>query len=971
MSSRLPDKLRMNVLSPMVAVVLLSLWCSACCADVSSLEPTLRQVNYVAIRVPRGSQIQCQATCLAQGNRYQDALSCRLVRPDGFVAAAIRVPPEEQATLVAKADWDGICAIEANSGWNLARMSILQDTPYAYRSGLDRPMQTVRAWGPLYFHVPKGTKYFNIWIRASVTREGLHLTIRDPSGEVVRDEEGDFDARTKIQILVPKGQDAAAWSIEVSRPKQTGLYLDDVTVELGRHLPPFLAPKPEWATLFAGDWHYDAESSKASTRLLKTKPSLDPFPGITGPQINDAYSRDMTEGWKTSLPFTYILDYGSNHLNNADYVPMVATAPPVLLHLGKDVPLNHGWGPVKALGGENQAYGTGESIDRLSPEQVRERMDALRQMVDSLHKSGVRWVTPYICGMTVNGDHKRRTGFWEFYDHWDAYRSLGLGPRPDADPFDWLQRRSDGSPLQYYRYDYPTEYYAAFKTNHRYAACWHADGWRTWLCEVVRFAARCGQDGVFVDNACSQRCQCSRCLAAFRQFLKGRFTADRAASLFGNTPLDEVTFPDKQNTALYAEMNRFWCETVHEELATLKAVGTKELGREFIVFPNGGRPSFIQRGLMDTDFVMFEKSHGVYGTHPGLVLSPVFEGVKLRTYNDNLFEHKFVQCLHRRVRPIILSRAGWPQRPPWRLLNANAARLGMAECGAFSGGGGFLLRPDFGVYHDALNEYRRFFETHPRLYAGLDTYAQVAVLACPEQDWLGNGAHMTAVHSLTDQLSESHVLFDYVSEVRLTKDVLGRYQTVFCPEFRVVSDEQLNVIADHVQSGGKLVIVGEFANEDEAAAERQPGTSRRDALMVDDARTTLTYGRGTVTRCTQAEAALAALGTAAPVLTGPDTELVRHVKVNGFVSPRSSSRRIVVHVVNYNVPLGVNAPNPTWIDGLELHVPLPEGAQVESCTAYAPGEAEPVNPPFVIKNGRAEIRLPQLHIYQVIEVCGS
>ena len=649
-----------------------------------------------------------RAVCRRANGVYRDLLKCRLIRPNGFVAASAHVRPKEETTLEAMADWDEACAVEMNSGWNLARIRFPEETPHAYRSSLNGPLQTVRAWGPLHFHVPKGTPYFNIWVRASVTREGLHLTIRNAAGEVVRDEEGDFDARTKIQILIPKGQDAAAWSIEVSKPKQPGLYLDDVSVELGRHLPPFLATKPEWATLFAGDWRYDPQTPKTPARFTETKPKLDAFRGVTGPEIDQAYSRDTKSGWKTTLPFTYILDYGSKHLGNADYVPMVKSAPPALLHLGKDVPLNHGWGPVRALGGENQAYGSGESIDRLSPKQVRERIVALRQMVDALHKSGVRWVTPYVCGMTVNGDHESRTGFWEFYDRWDEYRPLGLSPRPGDDPFGWLQRHSDGSVLQYYRYNYPGEYYPPFKTNHRYAACWHADGWRTWLCEVVRFAAQCGHDGVFVDNACSQRCQCARCLTAFRQFLKNKSAAAHAGKFAGSNSLDSLTFPDKQETLLYAELNRFWCETAREELATLKAVGTKELGREFIVFPNGGRPTFIQRGLMDADFVMFEKSHGVYGTHPGLVLSPVFEGMKVRAYNDNLFEHKFVQCLRRRVKPIILSRAGWPQRPPWQMLNPNAARLGMAECGAFSGGGGFLLRPDFGVYHDALNEYRRF-----------------------------------------------------------------------------------------------------------------------------------------------------------------------------------------------------------------------------------------------------------------------
>jgi hypothetical protein len=945
----------------------------AFCANVRAGEtptatPTLRYVNHLAVQTARGSEIRCTTAHRPPGSRvWRDWLSTRLIRPDGFVASSARVRPGESAELAVEADWDGLCAVEINPGSSLVYVRFASETPHAYRSSIDAPLTTVGAWGPLCFFVPKETAYFNIWIRASVTREGLHYTVRSPLGEVVRDEEGDFDARTKVQIAVPKGQDGAAWSIELSRPTQRGLYLDDVRLELGRHLPPFLTPKPEWAAAFAGNWQYDPDAPVASTRLPDTEPTVEPFHGAAGAEIERAYSRDTDDGWKTTLPLTYILDYGAEHLGNNDYLESVRSAPPALLHLGKDVPLNHGWGPIRALGGENQAHGSGEDIDRISPGEVGKRIAGLRRMVDRLHAAGVRWVTPYVCGMTLDGDPQRRTGFWDFYDHWDDYRSLGLCPRPTADPFDWLQRRADGSALQYYRYNYPDKYYPAFKTNHRFAACWHSDGWRTWLSEVVRFAARCGYDGVFVDNACSQRCQCPCCLTAFREYLKRHFTADEARRLFAADSFDDVAFPEKGATLLEAEMTRYWCETIRGQLATLKAIGSNELGREFVVFPNGGRPAYIQRALMDADFVMFEKSIGDYGTHPGLVLSPLFESVVVRAYNDNVFEHKFVQCLRRRVKPIILSRAGYPQRPPERILNANAARLGMAECGAFSGGGGFLLRPYFDVYHDALNEYRRFFETHPDLYAGLDSYAQLAVLACPEQDWQGNRTHMMAVRSLTDRLTEAHVLFDYVSEARLNKDVLQRSPAVVAADLRVVSETQLGELLRYANDGGHLVAIGDFATEDESLAKRLAGASRWAPLLTVASGSTEPCGRGRVTRCEEPDVVSAAIGANAAVLACGDEQGAAHVKVNAFRTLRGSPERIVVHLVNYNVPLGVNAVDPIPIDDIELNLPLPPGAHAKSATTHAPDEPD-VQLPLESTDCRACLRLPRLGIYRVVEI---
>ncbi len=273
---------------------------------------------------------------------------------------------------------------------------------------------------------------------------------------MVREEDGDFDERTKVQILLPKGKslDGQAWSLEISRPTNPGLHLDDVSVELGRHLPPFLAPKPEWAEVMGRDWKYEEGAASAKTRFDPTEPKEEPFAGIHNKEIDAAYYRDVSKGWKTTLPFTYVLDYGPRHVSNPDriltiqdrekvpqiqgdseYVNRVGTAPPSLLHLGKDVALNHGWGPVKSLGGENEAYGRGDFVTRLTPDQVKDRIATMRELAGDLREAGVRWVIPYICAMTINGNHEKRSGFWEFYDHWDEYRSLGLGPRPASDPF--------------------------------------------------------------------------------------------------------------------------------------------------------------------------------------------------------------------------------------------------------------------------------------------------------------------------------------------------------------------------------------------------------------------------------------------------------------------------------------------------------------------------------------------------------
>jgi len=540
-----------------------------------------------------------------------------------------------------------------------------------------------------------------------------------------------------------------------------------------------------------------------------------------------------------------------------------------------------------------------------------------------------------------------------------------------ADPFAWLQLTREGKPRIYYGYNYPDEFYPPFGDNHRFAACWKTNGWRTWLSDVVRFVARCDFDGVFVDNGTSQRCECQRCLAAFRQFISEHYSVDESKRLFRYTP-DRVGFPGKDDLLLQAELKRYWCQTLSKQMAELKRVGSDALGREFIIFPNGGRPAYIQRGLANTDFVMFEKSHGEYGTHPGTAMVPIANGIHARACNDNIFEYKFVQSLRSRVRPVILSRPGYPQRQSWLVLNHQAARLGIAECGAFSGGGGFLLRPRFDVYHDALNEGRRFFEEHPQLFAGLDSYARVGVLTWPEQGWLGDPVHMGAVRRLTKALCERHVLFDFIPETTFCQAALQRYSTLVAPRVHAISEEDLKTLEDYVRTGGKLVTVGDFAPQNERLEQRIIDNTTWGGPLAASPATPSALGNGTVRRYDDEQSAATGLAGQYTVLTGsPETTSPRLacVRVNAYRSlPGTATQRTVVHIVNYNIELGVDEKTVSPITGLTVRILLPRGTSVLSASSVCPESDTVTDLSPSMEGGTVALALPPLTVYRVVEL---
>ncbi|MEA3400271.1 MAG: hypothetical protein U9R79_03400 [Armatimonadota bacterium] len=703
--------------------------------------------------------------------------------------------------------------------------------------------------------------------------------------------------------------------------------------------------------------------------------------------------------WRTQPPITYVLDYGSNHLGNPDYIPAVAQSPPTLLHLGKDVVMTHNWGPIQALGGENQAHGRGDDIRRLTPAETRERYEGLTEMVRGLHEAGVRWVCPYICSITLGGHHERRTGFWEFYDHWDEYRDeFDLPPRPELDPAEWMQRDPDGSMKSTYGVEPDEdEFYPPYEPNMRYAACVNNPGWRTWIDTVARLVAEVGYDGAFVDNSSTQRCYCRFCQAKFQDFLRAKYTDEQIRELFGadpgQVPLALQPQPDEPMTLGWVESRRFWRQSIHDHQQAIREAGL-QASDHFILFPNGGhhRPASVKNSFQDSDYVMYELSVGDYGTHPGLVRSRIVEDIHLNVRNHHTWQLKYTAAVRERVSPLLLTRGGYPNIKPNQALNVPTAELGNAEAAAFGSGAGFLLRPRWDRYGSVLNTYRAFFEAHADLYEGLLPYAQVAVAAFGDQNLYEHQDHISSVQQITDELVNAHVLFDYVVEDRFTAEELGQYRTVIVPDVKYASPEQIAALESYMEGGGRAMIIGGTPTHDLQVrpldAEALP-----DVMRPTDDDSPIRYqrqGQGSwlwisqvpldrlgaaiaaphdtlAAGYTSFEQFTAALSTAeyaerlsiAPG-TGPG------LRVNAFAAPDGS--RLVLHVLNYDVELG-GEPAPVQAkQNIDLHLPLPQGTEVASVIAFSPDRQEPASLGHRVEDGRALITLPSLRIYEVLQI---
>src|SRR5208282_4533139 len=245
----------------------------------------------------------------------------------------------------------------------------------------------------------------------------------------------------------------------------------------------------------------------------------------------------------TSLPATYLINYSQNHLSDAGFVSRMAEAPSSLLHLGHDCPFTAHWGPraIPLPVPDMSQYRL------LTPQETSERFRAIKTMVVELHGAGVEIIFPYINSQQMGGDIEKRLGFWEFYDHWDEYRSFALPPRPQTDPAEWLQRDPGGRIL----FNNPAAY-PGYAPQFFYSPCPNNEYWRTWLRFVVGSIAQAGFDGVFVDDNIIH-CYCRYCQEDFKQYLRSRYTPGELRSGFGTREVDKIGMCSQADKTAWAK----------------------------------------------------------------------------------------------------------------------------------------------------------------------------------------------------------------------------------------------------------------------------------------------------------------------------------------------------------------------------------------------------------------------------------
>ena len=163
-------------------------------------------------------------------------------------------------------------------------------------------------------------------------------------------------------------------------------------------------------------------------------------------------------------------------------------------------------------------------------------------------------VVKYLLGDKSKDPAHPTGGFFEFYNNlWDEEV---LGPKPVADPLDLLQKNADGTPIVHDDSD--------AKPYGVYFGCLNNPHWRAVLKAWVKRGLDLGVDGYVINYFYRHNCVCEHCAAAFKAYLKERFTAAEMKEKFGIEDVDTHEFDEivarhdpKKSTPLRLEMHRF------------------------------------------------------------------------------------------------------------------------------------------------------------------------------------------------------------------------------------------------------------------------------------------------------------------------------------------------------------------------------------------------------------------------------
>lgn len=342
-------------------------------------------------------------------------------------------------------------------------------------------------------------------------------------------------------------------------------------------------------------------------------------------------------------------------------------------------------------------------------------------------------------------------GFFHFYRNlWDEKQ---LGPKPVADPLEFLEQGPDGKPIVNNSYQ--------IGGMHEYWACLRNPAWQRVLKAWVKHGIDRGLDGFIANYFYRHNCLCSHCQSGFRGYLGERFSADELQRQFeindvATQPFDEIVYWHKpeESTPLRREMLR-WSQISNKQIFDEVFIRHgRSLKPGLIVaqwnhLGNFGQISGDERCLLPRelwgqgeDYLWYSTGDAANTTH--LEQRFLGEGTLQARYIRGAFDDK----------PFTLGK-----------YENTRIRVAIAELAANGGAPmGFYARFTDPAARLELARYYQFIRRYESVYKANRPHAEVVLLFPRTAVHAGDISGVATFRELGTRLLDAHILFDVLPD---------------------------------------------------------------------------------------------------------------------------------------------------------------------------------------------------------------
>lgn len=601
-----------------------------------------------------------------------------------------------------------------------------------------------------------------------------------------------------------------------------------------------------------------------------------------------------------------------------EFVDFLAEARPQVVQMGFYGPQMYGLAGTEAGGGYPM---------RLPVQGIREVLDWQKDFNQKVHELGGKVLGHFT--MTIAwGTPDPKEGFPQFYDeHWPTDL---LGEKPVADISELLQRLPDGEILVGDRYDFPWV-----------VGCNNSPHWLELHKRMVRVAINeCDVDGFVSLYNYNHGCACEYCNRGFRAYLTERYTAAEIQEQFNIDDLDAFQLDgklgkvagwvDKESphpVALQVEAMRFsqvsW-KRHYDEIFI-------EVGRELkpdLILGSWNHLGYLstgeERNVMPKELWGREEDLLWYST--GGNAGTVADG----DAGTRLLNLRYIRELSDGKLPVLGGYEG------------TRIRASIAEGLANQGPGmGLYCTWNDAIGRKAFLDYFRFAEKYEEYYHPVESYSEVALVFPRQALQIGDDEPVETFRQLGQTLLDAHILFDVVSDEKLSNQRLAEYDAVIVADPKALSREQCTMLEEYAHNTRSLIVIGE-----------PPATASDEGIL-----TLPTLDRAVLIDSLKGMSEINAPWT---------------VRVNAFAQPG----RIILHFVNYNReetdeggPANENPIGATDMSvDLKLHISAIRETKVTKVRLLSPDVPQDAELSWEQVENSVRFRVPSVLVYGVVVI---